>query len=84
MKKELRFLHAEEDERFVKGWFCFRFIEPTKSNPMATASKTTEIQKVQQKLHRKLQKQFREKMRNTKRYLDDMGKVDLKNGTKQL
>ena len=23
LEKELRFLHAEEDERFVKGWFCF-------------------------------------------------------------
>ena len=54
LKKELRFLHAAEDERFVKGWFCFRFIVPTKSNPMATASGITEIQKVQRKLHRKL------------------------------
>ena len=30
LTKELRWiLHAEEDKRFVKGWFCFQYIEPT-------------------------------------------------------
>ena len=74
LTKELRFLHAEEDERFVKGWFCFQFIGPTKSNPKVKASKITEIQKVQRILHRKLQKEFRRKARNTKKYLDGMVK----------
>ena len=38
-------LHVEEDEWFVNGWFCFQFIEPTKSNPKVKrkASKKTEI-----------------------------------------
>ena len=67
MGKELRWiLHAEEDERFVKGCFCFRFIESTKPNPRATANKVMEIQKVQQKLHRELQIEFKWKIRTTK------------------
>ena len=62
LTKELRWiLHAEEDKRFVKGWFCFQYIEPTKSNLKVTANTITEIQKVQRKLHRKLQKEFNRK-----------------------
>ena len=52
LTKELRWiLHAEEDERFFKRWFCFWFIETTKSKPKVTAYEITEIQKVQRKLH---------------------------------
>jgi len=84
LKKELRFLHVEEDERFVKGWFCFRFIGPTKSNPKVKASKITEIQKVQRILHRKLQKEFRRKARNTKKYLDGMVKEEQKRDKRNM
>jgi len=41
------------------------------------ASETTEIKKVQRKLHRRLQKEFNWKIRITKKYLDDVGKEDL-------
>mmetsp|Transcript_42551 Transcript_42551/g.47370 ORF Transcript_42551/g.47370 Transcript_42551/m.47370 type:complete len:155 (+) Transcript_42551:125-589(+) len=61
LKKELRFLHAEEDEQFVKGWFCFQFIEPTKSNPMATASEITEIQTVQRNYTKNYRKSSKKK-----------------------
>merc|ERR1712238_506281 len=84
--KEYRWiLHAEEDERFVKGWFCVRFIEPTISIPKVVANEITAIQKLklqiklQQKLHRKLQKEFRRKMRNIKEYLDEIAKKDMVN-----
>ena len=44
MREEYRWiLHAEEDERFVKGWFCFQSVEPTRSNPKVTVNEITEI-----------------------------------------
>mmetsp|Transcript_21889 Transcript_21889/g.22215 ORF Transcript_21889/g.22215 Transcript_21889/m.22215 type:complete len:95 (-) Transcript_21889:104-388(-) len=61
LEKELGFLHEEEDERFVKGWFCFQFIEPTKSNPMATASEITEIQTVQRNYTKNYRKSSKKK-----------------------
>lgn len=48
MGKEFRqILHEEEDEQFVRGWFCFWFIGLTKSNQTAKrkASKNTETKK---------------------------------------
>merc|ERR1712238_190728 len=78
MKKEYKAIfRAEEDERFVKGWFCFIFSEPTKSYP----KKRKASEKVQQKLYRRLQKEFKRKVRITKKYLDNVGKADMVNLT---
>jgi len=53
MKKEYKAIfRAEEDVRFVKGWFCFIFSEPTKSYPKERKAS----EKVQRKLYRRLQK----------------------------
>ena len=49
LKKYRLILHAEEDEQFVKGWFCVQFIEPTISK--VVANEITAIQKLQQTLH---------------------------------
>ena len=74
MTKEYReIVQAEEDERFVKGWFCFKFSEQTKSNPKKKG-KTSE--KVQRKLYNSLQKEFKKKIHVTKIYLDNVGKAD--------
>ena len=74
MTKEYRkIFRAEEDERFVKGWFCFIFSEPTKSYPKERKAS----EKVQQKLYCRLQKEFQRKVRITKKYLDNVGKADM-------
>merc|ERR1712238_208623 len=77
MKKEYKeIFRAEEDERFVKGWFCFMFSEPTKSYPKKERKAS---EKVQRKLYRRLQKEFKKKVRITKKYLDNVGKADMVN-----
>merc|ERR1712238_253828 len=74
MKKEFKAIfRAEEDERFVKGWFCFIFSEPTKSYPKERKAS----EKVQRKLYRRLQKEFQRKVRITKKYLANVGKADM-------
>jgi len=83
-KEQRWILQAQEDERFVKGYFCFRFIESTKPSPRVTVNKITKIQKVQQKLHSELQKEFKRKLRKTKKYLDDMGEVDSRKEARKL
>merc|ERR1712194_870518 len=74
MKKEFKAIfRAEEDERFVKGWFCFKFSELTKSYPEERKAS----EKVQRKLYRRLQKEFQRKVRITKKYLDNICKADM-------
>ena len=74
MRKEYRkIFRAEEDERFVKGWFCFIFSDPTISKP---EKKRKASEEVQQKLCRRLQKEFKRKVRFTKKYLDNIYEAD--------
>ena len=77
MTKEYRkIVRAEEDEQFVKGWFCFKFSEPTKSYPKKERKAS---EKAQRKLYRRLQKEFKRKVRITEKYLDNVGKADMVN-----
>jgi len=77
MNKEYRkIFQAEEDEQFVKGWFYFKFSEQTKSK---SKKKRQANEKLQRKLYCRLHKEFKRKIRVTKKYLDNVGKADMVN-----
>ena len=66
MLKEFRWiLKQDHDKQFIKGWFCFLFINNWKANKAKNTSDT--IEDVQQKLHWKLQKEFKQKVRKLKK-----------------
>ena len=65
MVKEFRWISKQDqDKQLIKGWFCFLFINDRKANKAKNTSDT--VKDVQRKLHQKLQKECKGKVRKFK------------------